>query len=78
MEVVHEYWKTIFRLALRKCLEVFNLWGDQVFEVLRYELSVQLQYEQYYAEIEGKLPIFEQKWSDLIHILEISSDIDEM
>ena len=35
----------------------------------KYELSVQLQYEQYDAEIEGKLPIFEQKWSDLIHIL---------
>ena len=26
-----------------------------------YEISVQLQYEQYYAEIEGKLSIFEQK-----------------
>ena len=25
---------------------------------IRYELSAQLQYEQYYAEIEGKLPIF--------------------
>ena len=29
----------------------------------KYELSVQLQYEQYYAEIKGKLPIFEEKWS---------------
>ena len=28
---------------------------------IKYKLSVQLQYEQYYAEIEGKLPIFEQK-----------------
>ena len=28
---------------------------------IKYELLVQLQYEQYYAEIEGKLPIFEQK-----------------
>ena len=37
---------------------------------IKYEMSVQLQYEQYYAEIEGKLPIFEQKWSDLIFILE--------
>ena len=36
---------------------------------IKYELSVQLEYEQYYAEIEGKLPIFEQKWLDLIHIL---------
>ena len=36
---------------------------------IKYELSVQLQHEQYYAEIEGKLPIFEQKWLDLIHIL---------
>ena len=25
---------------------------------IKYELSVQLQYEQYYAEIEGKLQIF--------------------
>ena len=32
---------------------------------IKHELSVQLQYEQYYAEIEGKLPIFEQKWLDL-------------
>ena len=30
---------------------------------------VQLQYEQYYAKIEVKLPIFKQKWSDLIPIL---------
>ena len=29
---------------------------------IKYELSVQLRYEQYCAEIEGKLPIFEQKW----------------
>ena len=28
---------------------------------IRYELSVQLEYELYYVEIEGKLPIFEQK-----------------
>ena len=28
---------------------------------IKHDLSVQLQYEQYYAEIEGKLPIFEQK-----------------
>ena len=36
---------------------------------IKHELSVQLQYEQYYAEIAGKLPIFEQKWLDLIQIL---------
>ena len=36
---------------------------------IKHELSVQLQYEQYYAEIEGKLPIFEHKWLDLILIL---------
>ena len=36
---------------------------------IKYELSVQLHYEQYYAEIKGKLPIFEQKWLDLIQIL---------
>ena len=36
---------------------------------IKYELSVQLQYEQYYAEIEGKLPIFEQKWLGLIQII---------
>ena len=36
--------------------------------VIKHELSVQLQYEQYYAEMEGKLPIFEQKWLDLIQI----------
>ena len=36
---------------------------------IKYELSVQLQYEQYYAEIGGKLPIFEQKYSELIHFL---------
>ena len=36
---------------------------------IKYELSVQLHYEQYYAEIEGKLPIFEQKLLDLIQIL---------
>ena len=36
---------------------------------IKYELPVQLRYEQYYKEIEGKLPILEQKWSDLIHIL---------
>ena len=35
---------------------------------IKYEISVQLQYEQYYAEIEGKLPIFEQKGLDLIQI----------
>ena len=35
---------------------------------IKYELSVKFQYEQLYAGIEGKLPIFEQKWSDLIHI----------
>ena len=34
----------------------------------KYELSVHLQCEQYYADIEGKLPIFEQKWSDLDEI----------
>ena len=28
---------------------------------IKYELSLQLQYEQYYAEIEGKLAIFEQR-----------------
>ena len=33
---------------------------------IKNELSVQLQYEQYYAEIEGKLPIFLQEWLDLI------------
>ena len=33
---------------------------------IKYELSVQLLYEQYYAEIEGKL---EQKWLDLIQML---------
>ena len=37
---------------------------------IKHELSVQLHYEQYYAEIEGKLPIFEQKWLDLIQNLE--------
>ena len=40
-----------------------------------------LSTSKYYAEIEGKLPIFEQKWSDLIHfrvILEIVSHVDEM
>ena len=36
---------------------------------IKYELSVQLQYEQYNVKIEGKLPTFEPKWSDLIHIL---------
>ena len=36
---------------------------------IKYELSVQLQYEQYYAEIEGELPTFEQKWLGLIQIL---------
>ena len=36
---------------------------------IKYELSVQRQYEQYYAEIYGKFQIFEQKWLDLIHIL---------
>ena len=36
---------------------------------IKYELSVQLQYEQYYAEIEGKFPIFEQKWLALIQII---------
>ena len=36
---------------------------------IKYELSVQLQYEQYYAELEGKLPIFEQKCSNLNLIL---------
>ena len=36
---------------------------------IKHELSVQLQYEQYYAKIEGKLPIFKQKWLDLIQIL---------
>ena len=36
---------------------------------IKYELSVQLQYEQYYAEIERKLPIFEQKWLALIQML---------
>ena len=39
-----------------------------------------LQYEQHYAEIEGKLPIFEQKWSDSNShyriILEIVSHVD--
>ena len=34
-----------------------------------YKLSMELQYEQYYAEIVGKLSIYEQKWSNLIHIL---------
>ena len=34
---------------------------------IQYEPSVQLQYEQQYAQIEGKLPIFEQKWTDQIH-----------
>ena len=41
----------------------------------KYEISVQLQYEQYYAEIEGKLPIFELFFSV---ILEIVSDFGEM
>ena len=36
---------------------------------IKYELSVELQYEQYSAEIGGKLLIFEPKWSDLISIL---------
>ena len=49
---------------------------------IKYELSVQIQYEGVYVKIEGKLPIFEQKWSDLIYtfgvILEILSDVDEM
>ena len=42
---------------------------------IEYKLSVQLQYEQFYAEFEGKLPIGKQKWSDLIHTL---FDVDEM
>ena len=28
-------------------------------EVIKYDLSVQLQYEQYYAEIEGRIPLSE-------------------
>ena len=28
---------------------------------IKYELSVQIQYEGYYVRIEGKLPIFEQQ-----------------
>ena len=36
---------------------------------IKYELAVQLQYEQNYAEIEGKLTILEQKWLDPIQIL---------
>ena len=38
---------------------------------IKYELSVQLQCDQVYAGIIGKLPIhvFELKWSDLIQIL---------
>ena len=36
---------------------------------IKYELAMQSQHEQYYAHIEVRLPIFEQKWSNLIHIL---------
>ena len=39
---------------------------------IKYEPSVQLQYEQYYAEIKGKLPLFERKWLDLIRILDLT------
>ena len=48
---------------------------------IRYKLSMQLQYEQYYAEIKGRLPIFEQKWSKTYShfrvILKILSDVDK-
>ena len=37
---------------------------------IKYELSVQLQCEQFDNDLEGKLPIFEQKWLDLIQILD--------
>ena len=37
---------------------------------IKYELSVQLQYEQYYAEIEGKLPIIEQIIFPISYILD--------
>ena len=33
---------------------------------IKYESSVQLQYEEYYAGIERKTSIFEQKWPDQI------------
>ena len=48
---------------------------------IKFEPSVQLQYEQCYAKIEGKLPIFEKKVRSNSHfsvILEILSDVDEM
>ena len=35
---------------------------------IKYDLSVQLQYEQYYSKIEGKLQKLEQKWLDLNQI----------
>ena len=48
---------------------------------IKYKLSAHLQYEQYYAEIEEKLPIFEQNVrskSSFRVILKIGSDFGEM
>ena len=45
---------------------------------IQYELLLQLLYKQYYAEIEGKLPIFVQRsYSQFREIFEIFSDVDE-
>ena len=46
-----------------------NRQQGKVTNIAEIKLSVQLQYEQYHVEIEEKLPTFEQKWSNLIHIL---------
>ena len=45
-----------------------NRQKGKVTNIAEIRLSAQLQYEQYYVEIEDKLPIFEQKWSNLTHI----------
>ena len=54
--------KNIYIYKNRQKGKVTNMAG------IKYELSVQFQYAQYNAEMQGKLPIFEQNGQIVIHI----------
>ena len=51
---------TVILLTKKKIYKKRQKGKVTIITEIKYELSVQLQYEQYYAEIEGKLLIFEQ------------------
>ena len=69
--IYHAYYiiETVMFLSKKKIYKNRQKGNVANIAEMNIELSVQLQYEQNYAETERKLLIFDQKRSDLIYIL---------